>query len=157
MLTTQSETIHTLRALPYSSKGRFISMKCVLAKVSSYFLMRMQISTLHSTLTHILQNSKLTNWEWRKTSTWTVRDYLFCFHPNLFHKYLPNWTPAQDLWSARSEKSAVSNHMFKHFHPVFLIIAFSHIAASFQKPRGPTIRITKIATSIDDVLGYPFP
>lgn len=32
---------------------------------------------------------------WQQNRIWSVLDYLFCFHPRLFYKFAPNWSPAQ--------------------------------------------------------------
>lgn len=32
--------------------------------------------------------------KWQHTRIWSVLDYLFCFHPRLFYKFAPNWSPA---------------------------------------------------------------
>lgn len=33
--------------------------------------------------------------QWEKSRTWSVRDYLFCFHQRLFYMLSPGWSPEQ--------------------------------------------------------------
>lgn len=39
---------------------------------------------------------------WEENRTWSVLDYLFCFHPCLFYRFAQNWSPEQDSQPTRA-------------------------------------------------------
>lgn len=47
-----------------------------------------------------LESARYTSWEGDRT--WSVLDYLFCFHPRLFYEFAPNWSPAQTSQPTRA-------------------------------------------------------